>query len=364
MDPFIVHPQVLLSITDHYLRENPSLLGGGAPRPSSLCSLPGATHADAIGLLFGVQVGPVAELLTSTELKLATPGEGGELRPVLDPKFLSSQKELMLAVFPNYELLGWYCTTASGEGLETGRAVSAAHVELHAQLAQHVDSPLLLMLSLDVAQGARALPMAVFSGALSVGGALPRAEFRIDSSECERLTVDAVLGSSGSRSGVVGDPPSEWAGWEGGWVGCATSRSLTFHSPPPPPHPSPPVVDQLLSTSAALTGLLERLDRLAGYAEDVAKGVLPPDPAALRALAGVLARLPVDASPELAVQLTKDATDTMLAALTSSLVRGVSSLHEVVSLERAAGEGEGAAARAKSTRPRKGAARKGPRATR
>ena len=243
MDPFIVHPQVLLSITDHYLRENPSLLGGGAPRPSSLCSLPGATHADAIGLLFGVQVGPVAELLTSTELKLATPGEGGELRPVLDPKFLSSQKELMLAVFPNYELLGWYCTTASGEGLETGRVVSAAHVELHAQLAQHVDSPLLLMLSLDVAQGARALPMAVFSGALSVGGALPRAEFRIDSSECERLTVDAVLGSSGSRSGVVGDPPSECVGW----VGCATSRSLAFRSSPSPlqswtsccPHPPP-----------------------------------------------------------------------------------------------------------------------------
>jgi COP9 signalosome complex subunit 6 len=90
---YVFHAQQLAIITmsDHYTRVS---TGGGVPSPES----------KILGILFGVQEGLQVSIFDATEVSY-TVTEG---RIVVNHDSVDKQKQLYSAVYPTYEVLGWY----------------------------------------------------------------------------------------------------------------------------------------------------------------------------------------------------------------------------------------------------------------
>jgi hypothetical protein len=224
--------------------------------------------------------------------------------------------------FPGHELLGWYAATPR---------IDAAHLQIHAQLSDFSDSPLLLHLlptvdagaptcvstriSLpykDCARsiaGAKELPLQLLVSNVS-GGPLKQIPFKIESTESERLTIDHVTSKTSSSQNPRGCQVVVLACMACrlrlslAAVGMAHLRCTHKSSPPDLSFFLSAVVQQLASTAAAVGVLSERLAVLQAYVLALKRGDVPPDDNLLRKVAAVAHKVPVTGS-ELILELNK-----------------------------------------------------------
>jgi COP9 signalosome complex subunit 6 len=98
---------VIINITDHFTRGYTNVTDTAADR--------------IFGVLFGVQDGLKVDIHTSFEIKYDI--VDGQV--VVDAAFVEQLNTMMVAVYPTYELLGWYSTGSEvlPEDLNTHRAV-------------------------------------------------------------------------------------------------------------------------------------------------------------------------------------------------------------------------------------------------
>lgn len=151
MDVVSIHPLVLMSVSDHFTRDQFSKLA--------------APSVGSSGLLFGVQgAAGGAEIFTSCDMPLRIDSNSS---PELDKAFVEQQKSLskyhnmicgfsqhyltcaprcnlVSLAFAGYELLGWYIVTES---------IAPQHMKIHKQIQEHNESPLLLHLRPAVSEG-------------------------------------------------------------------------------------------------------------------------------------------------------------------------------------------------------------------
>lgn len=176
------------------------------------------------------------------------------------PHCLSSSPRALravTAVFPAYELLGWYAVTAAA-------APAAHHADLHAQFSQFNETPVFLHMHTGaVDPNSSDLPVRAYLAQYAASGnSWMACPFRVDTTHTETSALHHTLTEAQSGVGSSDDPR----------------------------------MTQLRATASALAMLDERLSGLVSFVSDVQSGAVPPTTAAracLRDISALLARIPI-----------------------------------------------------------------------
>lgn len=134
----------------------------------------------------------------------------------------------------------------------------------------------------------------------------------------------APAGSGGTAAPAAADGVAAAAA---GAPAAASKRRGRGVAPDAPEDES--VLTCLRTQLAALSGLGERVQVLQRYVAGVQAGALPHDRALERAIAGVVSSLPLSDSPALSAALARQAADSALLGLLSSLAKGSSAVAEL-----------------------------------
>ena len=128
----LLHPQVILSIADHYVR----------------CTVQNKDINRVIGLVLGVQTGQTLNLTHCIEISQKT------AKLEVENEQFNTDMELFKKLFPSHELLGWYAT---------GVQPSAEDMQFHINVIKKWnESPIYLMLDPNASSDAQNLPVACF----------------------------------------------------------------------------------------------------------------------------------------------------------------------------------------------------------
>ncbi|KAJ2157974.1 hypothetical protein GGF46_004111 [Coemansia sp. RSA 552] len=131
----VVHPLVLLNISEHTTRTLAQVKGGKAEAPPFLC-----------GAVLGRQTGNNFEMFLSFELKLNA--AGGDFTQVeLDLEHFTIRLEQLKIIFPEHDFIGWYAVGAE-------QRVSPAAARLHERIIDNHPSALLMVFDAALADGA------------------------------------------------------------------------------------------------------------------------------------------------------------------------------------------------------------------
>jgi COP9 signalosome complex subunit 6 len=273
-----VHPLITVNIADHVTRR--ALDHAAAPR--------------AVGCLLGQQLGRRLEVHTSFELAYAlrpnTDGTPGD-HAVVDMEHLKSRRERYLAVFPDYDVVGWYTT---GTGL-SAQDVSVTHDAL---LSVNENSIALVMDTMPP-PGKKQLPLYVFETRASFAGqtrtvSLAKVNFTVESEESERIGVDAAM-------------------------------RVDFDS-----ETNPTLVPHAERFTSALSMLRVRIEVVLAYLRAVHAGSVAPDYELLRRISSIANQLPRADSTAFRAAFDRDYEDGLLIAFLGVVAKGTLSLTKLV----------------------------------
>lgn len=141
----VIHPLVVLNVTDHFTR---------ARYLNSKES-----HIRVIGALLGKQTGRTLEIVNTVEFafKKVSDQDGSIL---IDESFGLQRLEAYKKLFPDLECQGWYSSTLNGKTDEPGKF----DMIVHKKMVRFTESPLLLILNPDskVAKESSKLPFFIY----------------------------------------------------------------------------------------------------------------------------------------------------------------------------------------------------------
>jgi COP9 signalosome complex subunit 6 len=200
-----IHPLVMVNMADHHTRARVS--ANGATASSSTTT---STSVRALGAFMGTQEGASISILDSMEMKVDM--------KTLDINLALLKRKLALthAVFPRFELLGWYLA---------GPMLSDAEMlTVHKQIQDMNESPLVMVME-DVGEGGaqssagsatggkdskKVLPVTVYETVMQIVNEQPVQTFvevpvKVETTESERVTVDHVVAQRGGNSGSGGE---------------------------------------------------------------------------------------------------------------------------------------------------------------
>eukprot|EP00049_Salpingoeca_infusionum_P011663 m.203722 g.203722 ORF g.203722 m.203722 type:complete len:316 (-) comp14994_c0_seq1:1853-2800(-) len=169
-----LHPVVILTISEHITRTK-------ANAPQAIPRV--------FGALLGKQSGRELEICTTFPAIV----EGFDSdSPTIDMALFDKQEASVKRNFPDYEVLGWYTE---------GPAPSKQTVDLHQQMLQRLDAPVLLMLDAAKAGTTESIPLTIYETTLELIAEqqVPRfveVSYTMVSQEAERIGVEHVAFSS------------------------------------------------------------------------------------------------------------------------------------------------------------------------
>ena len=305
-----LHPLVLINISDHYTREKVRSTDSEIYKESERVA----------GVLFGVQTGKVVDVLESFEMAYEIL-DSGVLR--FDEQFLASKKSqckspghfpahqpttgtlsidevhsfvhltinscfnlhfllsrlsptffAVVAIFPNYEILGWYTT---------GATVHMSHLDTHMAMTDLNPNPIMLTLDPN-SSDEETLPVKIMETQVTGSGdsVFVELEYKIDTSPIERACVDHI-----SNQKVQTD-----------------TSAIAEHS---------------TSLKSALVVMRERIAAIQLYLGEVRKGQRVADPALLRRIASLCHLLPAGSSGDFQAALLNEANDSSLITYLSEM---------------------------------------------
>jgi len=267
-----LHPLVIINISDHYTR---------------MVAQEGR-DVEVFGALFGTQKGREVEIFNSFEILVEKGGDGYRV----DRDFVQQKTALFKEVFKTLDFLGWY-TNSSG--------LLQAHYDIQQQMTTFAELPLLLLLNTQPSRATPELPVTVFEAFVDeIIGEKQRMHFvpvpyEIASEEAERVGVEHVaqmLSTAGS-----------------------TTSEATAH---------------LRGQFNAISMLHSRIVQLRAYIAAVAQGSVAPNHVALRALRGLLSRLPVVESSSFAEDTMRATNDVLLMSYLATLTKGCNAMNEMM----------------------------------
>jgi len=254
-----LHPLAIVSISDHHTRVQ---MGGAvAPKDSKI-----------VGALFGRQNGLEVHIYDCLELIYA-PETG------LDSAFLEKTKELYLANFPEYDLLGWYTV---------GGAITAEDLTIQKHVQAFNELPLFLRMDPKPDAESKQLPVSVYESETHVINQGPQmvfvlSPFEVSTDQTERIGIEHV----GKTRDTAGQSAVDVC------------------------------VDPVVS---ALRTLRARVDVLARYLALVKTGEVEADHRLLRQIKAVCSQLPTPGD-EVDDAMLRELTDTIVVTYLSSVTR-------------------------------------------
>ncbi|KAF0977057.1 hypothetical protein FDP41_003710 [Naegleria fowleri] len=273
-----IHPLIIINISDHYTRKKYQLKQGSTPVDTSLDS-------KVLGILFGTQDGRRVEVRTSFEL-IFTVDKSGVVN--IDHTYLQEKIEQYKQVFKNYDVLGWY---------STGTEIRPEYKQIHEEIARYNESPLMILVGVAFGSVQKELPLYVYESNINASsGTVSWAtlNYKIETEESERIVVDQV-NRMDKRDG--------------------SSSSL---------------VPQYITLSNAVNMLIERVEVLINYLEQVKQGKIEPDHKKLREISSLSHRLPAVVSDKFNSDYVNDVNESLIITYLATMTKGVNQFNNVV----------------------------------
>ncbi|WVR09181.1 hypothetical protein IAU60_006243 [Kwoniella sp. DSM 27419] len=281
-----LHPLPIMNVSEHFNR----------------LQLTSQSPEKLLGALLGTQHGREVSIVNSFDLIYAqqdsdvhmeeggvpTQASASGLR--VNNDFLERRKEQFKEVFPTLDVVGWY---------SIGQHPSADDVALHAQFAENIDTPILLLFNPTPPPGSQALPIKVYEAALEGGkgedgdAQFVAVDYAIETGEAERIAVDGV-----SRGGMGSE------GEEG------------------------TIVANLTTQRNAIRMLHDRVAILLQYIAAVSNKTAPVDHAVLRQITTLVATLPIIDADGFREELSTEYNDVQLTAHLQRLTKQLSALSD------------------------------------
>ncbi|KAF9496700.1 Mov34-domain-containing protein [Pleurotus eryngii] len=277
----IVHPLVLLSVTDHHAR--------AVPRSSS---------KRIIGVLLGQDNGKTINVANSYGIPFEE-DEKDSKTWFLDHNYIESMYELFKKVNARERMIGWY---------HSGPKLRASDQEINELFKRYIARP--VMVIVDVRPQTVGIPTDAYFAVEEIkdDGTETRKTFlhvpsAIEAEEAEEIGVEHLLRD----------------------IKDSTTTTLSTR-----------VSEQLSS----LRGLQSRLGDVQKYLVDVASGSMPVNHQIVYYLQDILNLLPDLSDPTLTSSVTTNTNDQLLVVYLSSLLRAVIALHALVDNKASIGRSE------------------------
>lgn len=122
-----IHPSVIMNISEHHTRT------------LAIRQQPGIV----VGALLGKKIDHNSEIVDSFELRVIGPNAEGDINYTIDREFYMKKLPLVKQVFPDLDLIGWYCTSLPNDTTPT----TETDVILHKQISEIIVNPIFLKLN-------------------------------------------------------------------------------------------------------------------------------------------------------------------------------------------------------------------------
>jgi len=266
-----LHPLVIMSIADHSTRDRLQF-----------------KKNRSVGALFGQQKGREVKVFETVEISATIDAKSIQF----EVEGFEEDMKLFKEVYPNYELLGWYSTSAKIDN-NTDPA-------FHQLIMKYNEKPLFLLLDPAAHEDARELPIHVFEEEIHVVGDkttrdFVKTQFKIDSDEAERVTAVHC-------AKVVTDENKD-------------QSSVTPH---------------YANLSKAIQMLRDRIKVLHHFLSDVKSGKVKADQKVLREIKGLCNRLPTMDTPDFKQEFLLEYNDALLVTYLTALAKGEAQIADVM----------------------------------
>lgn len=192
-------------------------------------------------------------------------------------------------VFKNYDVLGWY---------STGTEIRKEYSQIQQEIVRYNENPLMLLVSVAFGSVQKELPLYVYESNINntTGSEITWASltYKIETEESERIVVDQV-NRMDKRDG--------------------SSSSL---------------IPQYVTVSNAVGMLIERVDILVNYLEQVKAGKIEPDYKKLREISSLSHRLPAVVSDKFKSDYVNDVNESLIITYLATMTKGINQFNNVV----------------------------------
>ncbi|CAN8065389.1 unnamed protein product [Agarophyton chilense] len=317
--PIILHPLVVLNLSDHFTRFSairlfPNVQTRRSTHNSNTGLIPyneDGKEPRVLGILLGIQRGRMVEVCHSFELPARiTP----ERKTEIDTEFMAKRIEQYQQIFSKYVVVGWYFI---------GTELSPEDLRLHTEVfSRFNEAPILLVMNPasklttciqskgtgeDTIDSMKLIKssglLTTYQTELRVMQERPTMTLapiphRYASEDSERIAVDHVM-----RHAVPG-------GGDG-------ASSTTLH---------------LNNLKRSVNMLERRINVIVAFLEATAKGEIGLNHALLRRIGGVCARLPALDCAEFSAAFADEKNDSMVVAYLCGVTKSICSLNEAVDM--------------------------------
>lgn len=288
----LIHPLVLLNITDH------------ATRSSYVRKTQSSAPPDTdkiVGAVLGIHKGRELEICSSFELKFFRDASG---KLELDTDFLRRKSQSMKKVMGDMDVVGWYTT---GPNIHSGDHV------IHRTMCELFDTAILMLVDMSAVATSQELPLSVFEGDIRIlDGAssvvFAPASFRIETQEAERIALDHVAHVQAGSAGGSGDSQ---------------------------------LVSQLSSLHGSISMLSQRIETMNRLLEAVHGGSIEPDHQLIRQISAVCHNLPTVTSAAFRDELTSEFNDSLMMGYLASVTTGCAVTSEIIERLHSANDSSG-----------------------
>jgi hypothetical protein len=293
-----LHPSVILSISDHYVRSSVALgvpLSSNTDGPSAMSEAAGCR---VLGILLGLQNGRNIEISSCFELtqyRLDSNEASEDLTTKIDIAFLYARKEQYKTILPHLEVVGWY---------STGSDVTPGDIAFQKFMTALTENPLFLCLDTDFSYIKGELPAFLYACDVHFEDNKPQMSlipisFQVASSQVERISLEQVV-----------------------TTGISSDSSVSS------------VVYSLHNISNAVRMLLFRMKILRKFLEMTRQGSIPKDPNMLRELNSIYSQFSsVVGGPMFSLvekELEEDSNDTLIVSYLTGITKALHLLNQVV----------------------------------
>lgn len=330
--PVILHPLVVLNVSDHYTRYAAirmfSKRGSCSSRRGLSSSLENLTNGDGnprvIGLLLGTQRGRIVEVCHSFELT-AKRDEHGSVQ--VDAEFMQSRIEQYRQIFAQYTVVGWY---------STGIEVSSDDLRLHEEVFTLLnETPILLLM--NPSQQARGGDTSASANTISNDENAMRPERADASALTPTHTSAGMLSTYQMELKVVEDKPKRVLVRVAHRYASEDSERIAIdhvmrHAVPGGGDGTSSTALHLASLRSSIKMLHTRLRLITKFLEATLKGDIPVDHQLLRQVSGVCARLPALDCVEFSHAFADEKNDSLVVSYLGGVTKTLCSLSETLDM--------------------------------
>lgn len=334
--PVILHPLVVLNVSDHYTRyaamrmfstEHAHPRRGAPPPPPSEGLSDEYGNPRVIGLLLGTQCGRIVEVCHSIELTASVRTTDGSVD--VDNTFMTSRLEQYNQIFAQYIVVGWY---------STGTHVSTDDLRLHqAVFSQLNEAPILLLMNPNKPRHTPAAStddMHMSSERTDANAMTPTASSASSSKSAHgHGHVPSVLTTFQMELKVVDDKPKKVLAPVAHRYASEDSERIAVdhvmrHAIPGNGDGTSSTALHLGTLRGSIKMLQSRLQLIVKFLEATVNGDVPVDHDLLRQVAAVCARLPALDCDEFSEAYADEKVDSQVVSYLAGVTKTLCSLSE------------------------------------